>query len=575
MHEIAVNDAIAPAVSHAPVDQTTPLPAPAWRRWASKSNLGLLSTAALAACKGSKTSTAGVVTVSTPTPAAPTDTGAKPTEAQASRFLTQATMGATRDSITDVVTMGFERWLDTQFAMSRTGSLWDAVINRGESAADKVNSIDGYDASVWRALIQDPDQLRQRVGTALLDFLVVGMGGLTSNWIQFSCAGFLDILMDNAFGNYRTILEQVTLNPAMAVYLSSIHNKKANPVTGAAPDENYAREVMQLFSIGLHQLNMDGTVKTSGGVELETYTQKDVSQLARIFTGLAYKDWDWRKYPIARTPLIMEPSMNETGSSTFLGKTISGGGMAAVNAALDHIFAHSNVAPFISKQLIQRLVTSNPTPGYVERVATVFADNGKGVRGDLRAVVRAILLDKEARSDTALTSTTFGRLRVPAQRLTAWARAFKANSPSNAWAIGDTSSAANGIGHSIGHAPSVFNFFRPGYTPPGSAIATLGLVAPEFQIANEQSIISYVNFMHRLVSTGVGDVKADYSSLSSKVGNSQALVDELNLVLCAGQLTATTVSTIRSAVDSASGTDNRIWTAVLLTLAAPEFLVTR
>lgn len=496
------------------------------------------------------------------------------TETEASRFLTQATLGPTRSTINDVISNGYAKWLDAQFALPRSRSLWDALIARGESAFVNVNSLGGYDAAVWRSLIVEPDQLRQRVAAALLDFIVVG-SPLQTVWPQFHAAAFFDVLMDNAFGSYRTLLEQVTLNPAMAIWLSLMSNRKANPATGSEPDENYAREVMQLFTLGLYQLNMDGTLKTSGGNPIDTYTQNDVSQLARVFTGLTQPDFDWKKFTIARNPLVMEPTLNETGTSTFLGKTISGGGMAAVKSALDHIFANTNVPPFVSKQLIQRLVTSNPSPAYIGRVSAVFADNGKGVRGDLQAVVRAILTDTEARSDAALGSTTAGRLRPPVQRLTAWARAYGTAAASNGWELGNLSSQATGIGQSTGQAPSVFNFFRPGYTPPGSAVSAQGLVAPEFQITNEQSVISYINFMYRLVSDGIADVKPDYSALAGKAGDAKALVDEVNLVLAAGQLSANTISTITGAVQSASSNDARIRIAVLLTLAAPEFIVTR
>lgn len=484
-------------------------------------------------------------------------------------------MGATRADIADVLSKGYEGWLDAQLAMPRSLTLWDALVARGESNPANSNGQGGYDPAVWASLITAPDQLRQRVGTALLDFIVVGLTSLIANWQQFNAAAHLDILMDNAFGNYRTLLEKISFSPAMGVYLSFQNNKKADPATGAMPDENYAREIMQLFSIGLHQLNMDGTVKMANGLPLESYTQNDVSQLARVFTGLILADGYFVSHETCRKPMKIEPAWNETGSSTFLGKTVSGGGVAAIQAALDHIFAHPNVPPFVSKQLIQRLVTSNPSPAYVQRISTVFADNGSGVRGDLKAVVRAILLDTEARGDAALTSTTAGRLRSPVQRFTGWARAFNVSSPSNAWAIGNTSNPATGLGQSTGQSPSVFNFFRPGYSPPGTAMSTLGLVAPEFQIANEQSVFGYVNFMYRAVSEGTGDVKADYGAILAKAGDPQALIDEVNLLLAASQLSSTTVAKIKAAVESTSSTASRVGIAILLTLASPEFLVTR
>jgi uncharacterized protein (DUF1800 family) len=234
----------------------------------------------------------------------------------------------------------------------------------------------------------------------------------------------------------------------------------------------------------------------------------------------------------------------------------------------------------VSKQLIQRLVTSNPSPAYVGRVSAVFADNGKGVRGDMQAVIRAILLDTEARDDSTLTAASAGKLREPVMRLTGWARAFGATSPSAAWAIGDTSSTTTRLGQAMGRSPSVFNWFRPGYAPPDTAIATAGLVAPEFQITNEQTVVAYINYMQGLVANGTGDVKADYTAILALASDSVALVNEVNTVLAAGQLSATTVASIKAAVDSVAATAtngpiNRVGIAILLTLASPDYLTVK
>jgi uncharacterized protein (DUF1800 family) len=366
----------------------------------------------------------------------------------------------------------------------------------------------------------------------------------------------------------------------MGSFLTFLNNRKANPATGAMPDENYARELMQLFTLGLYRLNGDGTPVTSGGSPVETYVQSDVSQLARVFTGLQLASTDSTTPDRYRVPLVMNPSINETGASTFLGTTVSGGGMNAIKAALDTIFAHPNLPPFVSRQLIQRLVTSNPSPAYVGRVSAVFADNGSGVRGDMKAIIRAILLDDEARSDFALTSSISGKLREPVIRLTNWARAFGATSASNAWAIGDTSSASTRLAQSAGRSQTVFNFFRPGYVPANTGIAAAGLVAPEFQLANEQSVVAYVNFMQLVVADTIGDVKADYSDLMIMATDSSALVDEVSLRLAAGQLSAATLTAIRSAVDSVpptttNGPVNRVAIAILLTLASPDYLIQR
>ncbi len=372
----------------------------------------------LAACGGGGGSGSTPPAASAPVVVAP----AAITATQASRFLAQSTMGATRAMIDTVVGRRYEGWIDDQFALPRATSHWDWLVANGYNVAANINSETGFDATLWRQMIAEPDQLRQRVGMALLDMLVVGIGAVNLNWKQFATAAYVDVLLDNAFGNYRTLLDAITTNAAMGSFLTFLGNRKANAATGAQPDENYARELMQLFTLGLYQLNMDGSVKTSGGVPLETYTPADVSGLARVFTGLSLATNVSTTPDRYRQPLVMNAAINETGTASFLGTSTSGGGMAAIKVALDAIFAHANLPPFVSKQLIQRLVTSNPSPAYVGRVAAVFANNGSGVRGDMKAVIKAILLDTEARSDDALASTTAGKLREPVMRLTAWAR---------------------------------------------------------------------------------------------------------------------------------------------------------
>lgn len=539
---------------------------------------------ALAACGGGGGSGGGG-TGAAPTPAptptpVPSPSPTVITTAQASRFLTQSTMGATRTSMTDVASRGYDGWLTQQFGLARATTHWDWLVANGYNATANINSETGFDPSMWRQLITGEDQLRQRVGMALLDMLVVGIGGVNLNWKQFAMAAYVDVLLDGAFGNYRDLIGKVTFNAAMGSFLTFLNNRKANPSTGAVPDENYARELMQLFTIGLQRLNMDGTVVTAGGQPVETYTLADVSQLARVFTGLVLPSGGTTTPDIYRQPMVMNASRHETGAATVLGSAINmADGTAAINQALDVIFVHSNVPPFVSKQLIQRLVTSNPSPAYVARVSAIFANNGAGVRGDMKAVVRAILLDTEARSDTAIGATSGGKLREPVMRLTAWARAYGATSASNAWAIGDTSSQSTRLAQSMGRSPTVFNFFRPGYSPPGSAISTMGLVAPEFQIANEQSVVAYVNYMYTLISAGTGDVRADYTDILTRAGDSAALVTEVNDVLVAGQLAASTIASIRAAVDSiattGNGPINRVGTAILLAMASPDFLTVR
>lgn len=532
---------------------------------------------ALAACGGGdgggSSGSSGSVTPSPP--AAP-----PPTTAQAGRFLAQSSMGSSRADVDKVVSTGYNAWLTEQFAAPRATTFWDWLVAGGFNAATNRDTQNGFDAAVWKQLISGQDQLRQKVGTALLNMLVVGIDGLNTNWTAFAMAAYMDVLWDNAFGNYRDILDKISTNAAMGVWLTFIGNRKANTTTGAQPDENYARELMQLFSLGLYKLNADGTQQMAGSNPVETYGPDDVSGLARVMTGFNMDSSDSTTPDRLRRTLINTASQHELGTKTFLGTTIPANttGFDSLKIALDTIFAHQNIAPFVSKQLIQHLVTSNPSAEYVGRVSAVFANNGSGVRGDMKAIIRAILTDTEARSDASLTAANAGKLREPVARLTGWARAFGVTSPSDAWAIGNTTSTTNRLAQSTGRSGSVFNFFRPGYAPPNTAIATAGLVSPEMQITSEPTVIAYINYMQSLIQSGTGDVKADYTAILTKATDSAALIDEVNLLVAGGQLSATTIATIKTAVDSIGTTtaallNNRVYTAILLTMAAPDYLV--
>ena len=562
---------------------SAPAPAPAQAKppasWSARSAaiVSGLASSLLAACGGGSGSPAPA-----PEPPPPPPPPAI-SRAEASRFLAQASMGATADHIARVQAIGYSAWLDEQMAMTPSTSRWDWLVAAGFDAATNRNTEAGFDACAWRKVLSAPDTLRQRVTFALSEITVAAIDGLVGGgWRAFSAATYLDLLEANAFGNYRTLLQQVSLSAPMGEYLTYRGNVKYNAKTGAAPDENYAREVMQLFSIGLLQLNLDGTPKLVGGKVQETYTLDDITGLARVFTG-----WDYdlsgtstATPDFKRRPMAQVASRHELGEKTFLGLTIpfNTDGATSLTLALDHLFAHDNVAPFIGRQLIQRLVCSNPSPAYVSRVATAFNNDGSGVKGNLKAVLKAILLDAEARDATHLADPNFGKLREPILRMTAWARAFKVTSASDAWAVGDTTNPATRLGQSPLRSPSVFNFFRPGYVPPNTGIASASLVAPEFQITNESTVVGYLNFMQRLISAGINDVRADYSALMPLADNAQSLLDELNVLLAAGRIGSDSLSTLRTAVDSMpSGTDatrlNRIYAAVLLVMAAPEFIV--
>ena len=414
-------------------------------------------------------------------------------------------MGATREQIARVQAIGYSAWLDEQFALPREQSRWDYLMAAGYNADTFKNGTAGFDPAMWKKLIASSDTLRQRVTLALSEILVTGIDGLVgASWRQFSAAAFVDMLEKNAFGNYRSLLLEVSRFPAMGQYLTFRGNAKANATTGSQPDENYARELMQLFTIGLVQLESDGSVRLVNGAPVETYGQDDITGLARVFTG-----WEFdtsaavtavSPQDFLRVPMVQVASRYETGAKTFLGTTIPAGTDAAtaLTRALDTIFGHANVGPFVSRQLIQRLVTSNPSPAYVGRVAAVFANDGSGVRGDLKAVLKAILLDPkrattaspQARAAASCASrccafsagrgpsaprrrATPGRSARPPTRRRASARA-RCASPTRLQLLPARLRAAQ-----------------------QRAFATRAMVAPEFQITNESSVVGYVNFMQR------------------------------------------------------------------------------
>ncbi len=536
-----------------------------------------MATVALAACGGGGGSSDGDSSGSGGTG---TGTGgATPTVAEASRFLGQASMGASRTQIARVQAIGYAAWIDEQMAMPPSQSRWDALVAAGFSDVAYRNSEAGFDSVAWKKLLTSADTLRQRVTLAFSEIVVTSIDGLVGGgWKQFAAAAWLDLLEAGVFGSHRALMQQVSLSPAMGMYLTYRGSRKTNPATGALPDENYARELMQLFTIGLVQLGADGTPTTT-----PTYMQSDITGLARVFTGWEFDYAGLTGSAAAATPeSVRRPMVNiasryETGEKVFLGTTITAGiaASAALTSALDAICSHPNVASFLSRQLIQRLVTSNPSAAYVGRVAAVFSADATGARGNLGAVVKAILLDAEARVAPAIG--TSGKLREPILRLTGWARAYTVISSSGAY-LGNTSDPATQLGQSPLRSPSVFNFFRPGYVPPNTSIASASLVAPEFQITNESSVVGTVNYLQRAVAGTLAGLTADYSSLTAIADDAVALVAEVNVVLAAGQLGESTVATIASAVQTmTSGTDAarllRTKAAVLLVLASPETIV--
>ncbi len=497
--------------------------------------------------------------------------------AAAARFLAQAAFGGTPAEVAALQSQGIEAWLNDQFNRPRSTSHWDWMVANGYAITDNRNSFQGVDNTLWRKLMESPDVLRQRVVLALSELFVISMAGLPIAWRGMAVAAYVDVLETHAFGNYRSLLEAVTLSVGMGSYLNMRGNQKADG-KGREPDENYAREVMQLFTIGLVQLQPDGTPKTANGQPLETYTPDDIRGLARVFTGWDNDRPSNDRPDHAARPMVFTASRHSPEAKSFLGVNLPAGtdGPAELKVALDTLAGHPNVGPFVGRQLIQRLVTSNPSAAYVGRVAAAFANNGQGVRGDLQAVVRAILTDPEALSPS--TAPGGGKLREPVVRLVQWARTFSATSPTGRWNVGDTSSPSTRLGQSPLRSPSVFNFFRPGYVPPGTAMGQAGQVAPEFQITNESSVVGYVNWMQSVVPNGVGEVKSTYADWLPLATDAAGLVDGLNTVLAAGQLGTASRNTVVAAVSAMpQGTDSqrlrRVHAAVWLVLAAPEYLV--
>lgn len=566
--------------------------------------------AALAACGGGDENPAGappapgpkLLAAPQPTAVTAAAAAAVPSAAdrqRAARFLHQATFGADSASIAALAASTPSAWINQQFALPQVlhRKTFDYLMAAFPPGTPPTHA--EFTATFWYQALKGEDQLRQRMTFALSQIFVISLrDGTVANHPR-GAAAYYDTLATHAFGNFRNLLEAVALHPMMGLYLSHLRNRKESDTR--QPDENFAREVMQLFTIGLHELNPDGTLKTRNGQPIETYDGADVAGLAKVFTG-----WSWGgpdkdierffggvQHPNRDwLPMQNYPSQHSTAEKAFLGRYVGGGGSGEsdLKAALDTLFQHPNVGPFIGRQLIQRLVSSNPSPAYVGRVAAAFNNNGSNVRGDMKAVIRAILLDPEARPATPELHDF--RIREPVLRLANWMRAFHARSASGRYRIGNLEDPLEGIGQSPLSAPSVFNYYRPGYAPPRTEIANFGLVSPEMQIAGEPAAIGYINFMHTAVRFGLGtgrDVTPNYTEALALVHDPAALVDHVNLVLLAGAMSPRLRGRIIAAVQSVpvpvwngtntggvnAGKNGRVWTAVLLAMASPEYIVQR
>ena len=537
------------------------------------------------------------------------------TEAEAARFLTQATFGPTPGEVSHLQAVGYEAWIDEQLALPISGSshqdYWDerhkAIVGKQPSSRAGPGELVH---SFWAHALTGPDQLRQRIAFALSQIFVVSWADNCVDNNSRGASNYLDMLDTHAFGPYRQLLEAVTLHPVMGCYLSHLKNQREDESTGRVPDENFARELMQLFSIGLYELNPDGSNRLgTNGRPIETYSPQDISGLAKVMTGWSWDCSTWpsdtcfmwgdptpdgastgRQYVSAMRPYAKYHSRSE---KQFLGIRIAPQPLwpdatGDLQIALDKLASHPNVGPFIGRQLIQRFVTSNPSSAYISRVTAAFDRSG----GSLGQTIKAILLDPEARdANQARYNPRFGKVREPILKLSAMLRGIGVRSKTGSFLIPVTDDAGTSLNQAPLKAPTVFNFFRPGYVPPGSEVARQGMIAPELQLVQETSVAGYVNFMRDVQFAGLGAYGFDNTERESDVqlafnieadsdwlrlaANPNELVEALNQRLMYDTMPDKLRTEIVSAVKAISPEQKvvRVRAAILLTVASPSFQV--
>ena len=528
---------------------------------------------------------------------------------EASRFLIQSSFGPTESEIDRVQDLGYEGWIDAE--ISKPASLHLAELDRfatfraglSQIATDTRQGMTGFEHmpeemmmadishddrihSWWTYAIDGDDQLRQRVAFALSEIIVISDYNPVLERYPRGVTNFYDLLVKGAFGNFRDLLEEVTLNPMMGYYLTMLRSDKASP------DENYAREIMQLFTIGLEELNLDGTKKLDAdGNRQSTYSQSDVSELARAFTGWTFNESTAFAYshgPIDSMNNMMPfNEYHDTGEKHIIGGAVIPAGQTPqqdLDQALDVLFNHPNVGPFLARRLIQRLVTSNPSPAYIYRVASVFNDDGEGIRGNLGAVVKAILLDPEARDFSALDPERSGQLREPLIRATHLIRAFRQQPSSDPPVLGRFP--IRNPYFEIREAPlwavSVFNFFEPDFQVPGP-LMDAGLYAPEFQITNEVSVVDTANYFFNGIRHGFRTdygtpnyQPIDYSEISLIDYSPDELLDRVETLLVGRPLSAESRLAFHDLATSYETNDNpQAYGEALLQIlmAIPEFAI--
>ncbi len=497
------------------------------------------------------------------------------------RLVEQATFGPQLADIQLAAGAGPEGWINQQMQMPAT------FLSDGLSRANSSRWKE-YVNVWWRHAIQADDQLRQRVAFALSQILVVSAhDGLGQE--QFGLANYYDILLRHAFGSYRDLLHEVTLNPVMGEYLSMKGNRQSDLAQNIQPDENYAREFLQLFTIGQVMLNDDGSVQLSDdGVPKPAYDQNTIENFARVFTGWHFsnaEDFRWPKNKDYLSPMKPWQEYHDTNPKVLLrGYEVAGGQTAEqdLSAAINNAFNHPNTGPFIVKQLIQRLVTSNPSPGYVRDVTAVFNRNAAGKRGELGSVVKAILMHHEARLGHHDNPDSYGKMKEPLLRLSHLWRAFEPDTIhyefNYAWVEQE-------LGQAPLNSPSVFNFYRPDFSQPGD-IREQGLVSPEFEILDETSVITITS---RLLASTLWSHNYKNDTDGKRIAinirremdlepDREALLDHLNLILLGGRMSPelrAEVNLLMDERDYKNGASQRVVEAIFLIATSPEAAVQR
>ncbi len=518
---------------------------------------------------------------------------AQPSGTESARFLTQATFGAVSVAeVEQVRQVGFDKWLEHQFSLSAKSHLAYVSAQAPREKTGKPTDEMSYEA-MWQQWLFGEDQLRARTAFALSQIFVIS--NVAPDLTPQAMSSYLDMLNGQAFGNYRQLLEAVALHPAMGYYLNMVESEKEDPAKGTHPNENFAREVLQLFSIGLVKLNLDGSpMKDADGKTIPTYNEDVVKGFAKAFSGWSFGGRDTTKADAFHNgeenwtvPMQAWASKHSTAAKPVLdGVTIPAGQTPQqdLQAALDSIANHPNVAPFISRRLIQRFVTSNPSPAYIQRIATVFTNNGSGVRGDLKSVLRAILLDKDARDLSIAAGDQAGKQREPVIRFANLLRAMKSTSSSGHTNIWYLDSADNALGQSPLLAPSVFNFFSPDYRNVG-AIAAAGLYSPEFQITTDTTVVGGINFFAGVIRDGgfkgwgpeENRIKLDFAAWDGIAADAASLIDHINLLFMNNSMKAETRTSFMRAINSIDTKlrTERIKMALALAVISPEFVIQR